>query len=72
MHSRLFKCTHPDKLLHQLIEKIVQDESRHVTFGVHYLEQHVKRLSEEEIDERAEFAYEACYNATTFPSSGDL
>ncbi len=57
---KAFQMTHPDKLLHQLIEKIVQDESRHVTFGVHYLEQHVKGLSEEEIEERAEFAYEAC------------
>ena len=33
---KAFQMTHPDKLLHQLIEKIIQDESRHVTFGVHF------------------------------------
>jgi len=55
-----FPQTHPDKLLHQLIEKIVQDESRHVTFGIHYLEQHIKSLSEDEVEQRAEFAYQAC------------
>ena len=55
-----FPQTHPDKLLHQLIEKIIQDESRHVTFGIHYLEQHIKRLSDDEVEHRAEFAYQAC------------
>lgn len=49
-----------DNLLKDLIQKVIQDESRHVTFGIHYLEQHVKSLSEEEIEERAQFAYEAC------------
>jgi len=57
---KAFPQTHPDKLLHQLIEKIIQDESRHVTFGIHYLEQHIKRLSKDEVEQRAEFAYQAC------------
>jgi hypothetical protein len=56
-----FPQTHPDKLLHQLIEKIIQDESRHVTFGIHYLEQHIKSLTEDEVEQRAEFAYQACF-----------
>ena len=32
----------------------------HVTFGINYLEDFVKTLSPEEIEERAEFAFEAC------------
>ena len=36
------------------------DEARHVTFGINYLEDFIKTLSPEEIEDRAEFAYEAC------------
>ena len=36
------------------------DEARHVTFGVNYLEEFVKTLPQEEIEARAQFAYEAC------------
>ena len=39
---------------------IIRDEARHVTFGVNYLEEFVKTLSDEEREERAQFAYEAC------------
>ena len=39
---------------------IIRDEARHVTFGVNYLEEFIKTLSEEELEERAMFAYEAC------------
>lgn len=39
---------------------MIRDEARHVTFGVNYLEDHVKSLSNEEIEDRAEFALEAC------------
>jgi hypothetical protein len=39
---------------------VIRDEARHVTFGVNYLEEFVKTLTEEERDERALFAYEAC------------
>lgn len=39
---------------------IIRDEARHVTFGVNYLEEHVKTLTQDEIEDRADFAYEAC------------
>jgi len=52
--------THPDPLLRKMIEYIIKDESRHVTFGVNYLEDYIKNLTQEEIEERAQFAYEAC------------
>lgn len=49
-----------DPLLKDLIYLVTRDEARHVTFGVNYLEYIVKQLSPEEIEERAQFAYEAC------------
>ena len=49
-----------DPLLKELIYLVTRDEARHVTFGVNYLEYIVKHLSTEEIEERAQFAYEAC------------
>jgi hypothetical protein len=49
-----------DPLLKELIYLVTRDEARHVTFGVNYLEYIVKHLSAEEIEERAQFAYEAC------------
>ena len=52
--------TTPDEVLKDLIYLVVRDEARHVTFGVNYLEEFVKTLSQEEKEERAEFAYEAC------------
>ena len=39
---------------------MVRDEARHVTFGINYLEDYLTTLSPEEINERAQFAYEAC------------
>ena len=39
---------------------VLRDEARHVTFGVNYLEDFIKTLSDEEREERALFAYEAC------------
>jgi len=50
----------PDPVLKSVIELVIRDEARHVTFGVNYLEEFVKGLSDEEREERAEFAYEAC------------
>ena len=47
-------------LLRQLVHYVIRDEARHVTFGVNYLEEFVKTLSDEEKEERAQFAYEAC------------
>ena len=52
--------TTPDDVLKDLIYLVVRDEARHVTFGVNYLEEFVKTLSDEEREERALFAYEAC------------
>lgn len=52
--------TSPDPVLKELIYLVTRDESRHVTFGVNYLEEYVKTLSDEEKEERAQFAYEAC------------
>jgi hypothetical protein len=49
-----------DPLLHDVVDLVFRDEARHVAFGVNYLEQFVRSLSDEERDERAHFAYEAC------------
>ncbi len=47
-------------LLKDILRYVIRDEARHVAFGVIFLEDYVKSLSEEEIEERAQFAYEAC------------
>ena len=52
--------TTPDPVLKDIVYLVIRDEARHVTFGVNYLEEFVKSLTEEERDERAQFAYEAC------------
>jgi len=49
-----------DPLLKDIFYLVIRDEARHVTFGVNYLEEFVQTLSEEEREDRAEFAYEAC------------
>jgi len=49
-----------DPVLKELLYLVIRDEARHVTFGVNYLEEFVKTLSQEEREERAQFAYEAC------------
>lgn len=54
------KLTAQDPLLRDIITLVVRDEARHVTFGVNYLEDFVQTLSEEEKEDRAQFAYEAC------------
>ena len=54
------KMTAQDPLLKQIIHLVIRDEARHVTFGVNYLEDFVETLSEEEKEERAHFAFEAC------------
>tara|TARA_R110002072_G_scaffold31735_5_gene97533 strand:- start:15343 stop:16470 length:1128 start_codon:yes stop_codon:yes gene_type:complete len=38
---------------------VIRDEARHVTFGINYLEDYVKRLSKSEREDRAMFAYQA-------------
>ena len=49
-----------DPLLRQIVELVMRDEGRHVAFGVNYLEDWIKALPQQEIEDRAEFAYEAC------------
>ena len=49
-----------DPVLKELLYLVIRDEARHVTFGVNYLEDFVQTLSEEEREDRAQFAYEAC------------
>ena len=46
-------------VLQELLRLVIRDEARHVTFGVNYLEEFCKSLSEQEREERALFAYEA-------------
>lgn len=48
-----------DPLLHQIIQLVLRDESRHVAFGVSYLEEYYTTLSRQELEDRAQFAYEA-------------
>ncbi len=54
------KAITPSKVLHDILDLVIRDEARHVTFGVNYLEEFVSTLSEEEKNDRAMFAYEAC------------
>ena len=49
-----------DPVLKELLYLVIRDEARHVTFGVNYLEDFIQTLSEEEREDRAQFAYEAC------------
>ena len=53
---QMLKAITKDPLLKQLLHYVVRDEARHVTFGINYLEDYLKTLSKEELDERAEFA----------------
>ncbi len=49
-----------DPVLKELLYLVIRDEARHVTFGVNYLEEYIKTLSDQEREDRAQFAYEAC------------
>ena len=57
---QMLKSITKDPLLKQLLHYVVRDEARHVTFGINYLEEYIKTLTPQEIEERAQFAYEAC------------
>ena len=57
---QMLKGLSKDPLLTQLLHYVIRDEARHVTFGINYLEDFIKTLTPEEIEDRAEFAYEAC------------
>ena len=54
------QMTTRDPLLRELIHYVLRDEARHVTFGINYLEEFVQTLTDEEKEERAQFALEAC------------
>jgi hypothetical protein len=54
------KMNTSDPVLRNMLHLVIRDEARHVTFGVNYLEDHVKSLSAAEVEDRAEFAFEAC------------
>ncbi len=49
-----------EPLLRDILGLVIRDEARHVAFGVTYMEQFVKALSPSEIEDRAQFAFEAC------------
>ena len=49
-----------DPVYKQMLEYIIRDEARHVTFGINYLTDFVTTLSKEEQMDRAKFALEAC------------
>lgn len=52
--------TTPDPMLRDIVELVIRDEGRHVAFGVNYLEDWIRALPPHEIEERAQFAYDAC------------
>ncbi|RAK55062.1 ferritin-like domain-containing protein [Phenylobacterium soli] len=52
--------TTKDPLLRDIVGLVMRDEGRHVAFGVNYLEDWIRSLPQEQIEERAQFAYEAC------------
>jgi hypothetical protein len=49
-----------DPVMSEVLELVTRDESRHVAFGVTYMEEFVKSLTPQEREDRAQFAYEAC------------
>ena len=49
-----------DPVFKRMLELIIRDEARHVTFGIIYLTEFVQTLSEEDRRDRAKFALEAC------------
>ena len=49
-----------DPVFKRMLELIIRDEARHVTFGINYLTEFVQTLSEEDRRDRAMFALEAC------------
>lgn len=58
--STMHELASEDSLIKDILGYVIRDEARHVAFGIHYLEEFVKSLSDEEREERAEFAYQAC------------
>ena len=54
------KANTRDPVFKEMLEYIIRDEARHVTFGINYLTEFVQTLSEEDQMDRANFALEAC------------
>ncbi len=52
--------TTEDPLLRDVVGLVMRDEGRHVAFGVNYLEDWIRALPADQIEERAQFAYDAC------------
>jgi hypothetical protein len=52
-------ATTPDPLLKQLLRYVMSDEARHVAFGVLSLKEYYEELSDAELLDRQEFAFEA-------------
>ncbi|HWJ61931.1 MAG TPA: ferritin-like domain-containing protein [Acidimicrobiales bacterium] len=55
----LAMSTTPDPLLKQLLRYVMSDEARHVAFGVLSLKEYYEELTDAEMLERQEFAFEA-------------
>src|SRR4030095_14166324 len=49
----------PDPLLRQMLRYVMSDEARHVAFGVLSLKEYYAGLTDAELRERQEFAFEA-------------
>jgi hypothetical protein len=49
-----------DPVMQEILDLVMRDESRHVAFGVTYMEQFVRALPPAEVEARARFAHEAC------------
>ncbi|HEX4337441.1 MAG TPA: ferritin-like domain-containing protein [Polyangiaceae bacterium] len=54
------KMISADPVMSEVLDLVTRDEARHVAFGVTYMEEFVKSLTEQEREDRAQFAYEAC------------
>jgi hypothetical protein len=54
------KMAAKDQLFLDILELTIRDEARHVAFGVSYLEEFVTALGKDEVEDRAQFAYEGC------------
>lgn len=57
---RVLRNIYKEPLLDNLLRLVMQDEARHVAFGLMSLADFYKQLSENERQEREDFAYEAC------------
>jgi hypothetical protein len=49
-----------DPLLAEIMDYILQDEARHITFGINYLTDYLSTLNKGELEYRANYALECC------------